>query len=224
MNKRIGSQPSTLNSLSQQFAGRFLIILAAIGAGMALILFFVGRAGAMQTQKAAQTTPTPTTVRISEAFSMGDANGESKEPTISANGRFVAYVSNATDIIITPTSPHDHIYRIDHDTNEVIQVSIGYFGAQPDNGSFNPDISSDGNFVAFETDATNLQSVAQSFTHTDIYLYDHYFYGMNGESILISAGEDSLEANGPSFSPSVSGDGRFCGFCFGCQQPCAWGH
>src|SRR5438270_7429266 len=80
----------------------------------------------------------------------------SQRPTISADGRYVAFWSNATNFDPGATDGTANAYLRDRVTGKTILVSKGYNGAQPDGESRRPVVSRDGRYVAFESAATNL--------------------------------------------------------------------
>src|SRR5213078_398325 len=77
-------------------------------------------------------------------------------PAISADGRFVAIASNATNLVGGDTNGFTDIFVRDRKTGKTRRVSLSSAGAQGDSGSFEPSISADGGFVAFTSEATNL--------------------------------------------------------------------
>ena len=118
--------------------------------------------------------------------------------TISADARFVAYES---------TTNQTQIYVTDRSSNQAILVSSAD-GLNPGNGaSFNPIISENGRFIAFETRATNLGVDTNSAA--DVYLYDRAY----GRLSLVS-GADNGHASGQraSGNPSFSLTGRIIAF------------
>src|SRR2546430_2161595 len=68
--------------------------------------------------------------------------------------------------------------------------------------SFNPSMSADGRFVAFESDANNLVTVSDSNAHRDIFVRD--LSNNRTTRVSLRSGTTSTEANGDSFNPSIS--------------------
>ena len=94
--------------------------------------------------------------RISVASDGEQANDYSLRPSISGDGRFVAFMSYAKNLV-----EHDHNHQLDvyiHDRQEKTTelVSVSTDGKAGNTKSMNPVISSDGRFVAFESFANNL--------------------------------------------------------------------
>ena len=98
-------------------------------------------------------------------------NARSDSPAISADGRYVAYRSEATNISPFATSGQSNIYRYDVQTGATMLVSISAFGGGEPNGpSTSPAISSDGRFVAFYSSATDVVLSPTSFMNA--YVFD----------------------------------------------------
>lgn len=85
------------------------------------------------------------------------ANGPSSSPSISSDGRYVAFASLATNLVSPPTTGQQ-IFRWDTATGDVILVSRDASGAHGTADSSEPSISADGRYVAFESNASNLIS------------------------------------------------------------------
>jgi hypothetical protein len=91
----------------------------------------------------------------------GPANGRSSSPAMSADGRFVAFVSSATNLIPVPSRGNvfvrDTCLGAENCTPITHPVDIAADGSAPDGASFGPvSISADGRFVAFSSTAANL--------------------------------------------------------------------
>jgi Tol biopolymer transport system component len=154
-------------------------------------------------------------VSRSDADPARTANGDSTAPAVSADGRFVAFVSTATDLVdgiqlSNPGIPRFHVFLWDRTTGEVQVVtrSAEVPGRFADDSSQLPSISADGRFVAFLSVATNLVAGqtdrAQSL---DAFLWDR----VTGQTVLVSraAGNPRAAANRSSFEALVSANGRF---------------
>ena len=92
---------------------------------------------------------TGTTRRVSVGSGGAQGNGLSVDPAISADGRFVAFASDATNLVPGDTNGADDVFVRDRQTGTTRRVSVGSGGAQGDRVSFDPAISADGRFVAF---------------------------------------------------------------------------
>lgn len=133
-------------------------------------------------------------------------NGESGNPKISGNGRFVAFHSTASNLVVNDTNGKSDIFVFDRWTQETILVSRGPEGAPANNGSFRPSISDDGMKVAFESDAYNLvpndNPPQGPATGRDIFVAD-----LLGNPIRrVSISSDGIVANRNSGYAAISGD------------------
>jgi WD40-like Beta Propeller Repeat len=97
---------------------------------------------------------------------------------------------------------------------QVIPISVGWNGTDPNGPSTSPSVTSNGRFVIFASEANNLVK-GDSNGGSDIFLRDTCI-GASSEcvpgTVRVSIGPDGLEANGASFSPAISPDGRFMVF------------
>lgn len=101
-------------------------------------------------------TVTGKTVRVSIASGGSQGNGSSVNPSISGNGRFIAFRSSASNLVPSDTNGQDDIFVHDQQTGSTSRVSITSAGTQANAWTFDPVISSDGRFVAMTSFATNL--------------------------------------------------------------------
>ena len=98
---------------------------------------------------------TGTTTRVSVASDGSQANHHSMEASVSADGRFVVFRSLASNLVADDTNNRADIFVHDRDSGQTTIVSRPP-GGQADGHSANPVISGDGQWIAFESDATNL--------------------------------------------------------------------
>jgi Tol biopolymer transport system component len=101
------------------------------------------------------------TTRLSVGPGATQATGASTQPAISADGRFVAFASTASNLV-AGASALSQIYRVDRTTGDVIRVSESAAGAAGDQASTEPAISANGDAVAFTSTAINLVADAGS--------------------------------------------------------------
>src|SRR4028118_1327881 len=99
-----------------------------------------------------------TITRVSVDSAGNQANSGSFQPSISADGRFVAFESFASNIVPGDTNSNREIFVRDTLTNTTTRVSVDSPGNQTQTfrDSYNPSISADGRFVAFYSDASNI--------------------------------------------------------------------
>ena len=97
-----------------------------------------------------------TITRVSVDSAGNQGNSGSYNPSISADGRFVAFTSFASNIVPGDTNNTYDIFVRDTLTNTTNRVSVDSAGNQADRNSDNPSISADGRFVAFTSNASNI--------------------------------------------------------------------
>ena len=148
---------------------------------------------------------TGTTERVSVS-SAGDAgNSNSYRPSISADGRFIAFQSYAKNLVVDDTNDTGDIFVHDRTTGLTERVSTSAIGVQANNYSVNPSVSSGGRYVAFGSAADNLV-LGDTNAHLDIFVHDRDT-GLTERVSVSSSGEQTN--NYYSRYPSVSADGRF---------------
>jgi Tol biopolymer transport system component len=148
-----------------------------------------------------------TTVLVSVASDGEQANYGSEISSISANGRYVAFQSDATNLVVGDTNVKTDIFVHDLSTGETTRVSIASNGTQGNNTSQNPSISADGRYVAFESWADNLVPVDTNIV-VDIFVHDL----VTGETTIVSVASDGTQGDWYSKYPSISADGRYVAF------------
>ncbi|MCJ0980828.1 S8 family serine peptidase [Rhodococcus sp. ARC_M12] len=132
--------------------------------------------------------------------------------SISGDGSRVAWQTSQLSWDDSDVSPDyglrsDRIVVADTRTRDVTTVSVAPNGEVPDNASRNAKISRDGNYVAFESVASNLVENAEAIGNAV------YIANLNNGSIrLVSADTAGIAANGGSSNPSISEDGKFVAF------------
>lgn len=153
-------------------------------------------------------TQTNTITRISIDPYGADGNGDSDYPSISADGRYVAFESNAENLVDNDTNEYADIFLRDTETNTTTIISVSTNAAQQgDFSSSKPSISANGRYVAFESYAENLVDDDNNGM-SDIFVHDTE----TGATILVSVTDDELQADNHSFAPSISADGRYVAF------------
>lgn len=95
-----------------------------------------------------------TCVNVASSGKYGNKGGGS--PSISSDGRYVAFTSAATNLVAGDTNSVNDIFVHDRQTRKTIRVSLSSSGKQADNHNYSPSISPDGHFVAFDSIASNL--------------------------------------------------------------------
>ncbi len=96
------------------------------------------------------------TTRVTRPPNRGLPNGDSSLPSISADGRFVAFASDASNLLDDDSNRASDVLLYDRDTDALTWVSRGADGSSAGGESTGPVISGDGRFVVFQSDASNL--------------------------------------------------------------------
>ena len=148
-----------------------------------------------------------TTERVSVSSNGTQGNGYSYSPSISEDGRFVAYYSDATNLVPGDTNVFEDIFVHDRQTGATERVSVSSGGGQGNLNSLNPAVNSDGRFVAFESGANNLV-VADTNNGRDVFVHDR----QTGATERVSVSSGGVQGNQSSLAPSISSDGRFVAF------------
>lgn len=158
--------------------------------------------GALSPPAAAQTT---TRISVDSAGEPADLGGQSA--AISADGRFIAYHSRSTNLVPGDSNGVEDIFCYDLLTGLTSRLSVNAAGVQGDRYSWNPSISGDGRYVAFESSATNLVPGDTNLA-TDVFVHDR----QTGLISRASVDSHGLQASGSSFGAAISADGRSVAF------------
>ena len=101
--------------------------------------------------------PTRALTLATRASTGNAVTGYTRDAKISADSRYVAFTSDASDLVQTDDNPGDDVFRYERETGKIERVSTGGAGINFDSRNvFDPAISGDGSVVAFSTDATNV--------------------------------------------------------------------
>jgi len=147
------------------------------------------------------------TTRVSVNSAGGQANADCFSPTISADGRFVAFTGVASNLVAGDANGLWDVFVHDRATGETSRVSLGTAGTDGDGNSAEPSMSADGRFVTFRSDATNLVP-GDGNAITDVFVRDRST-GVTTRASVDSAG---VQANGGSDAAVISADGRSIAF------------
>jgi DNA-binding CsgD family transcriptional regulator/dipeptidyl aminopeptidase/acylaminoacyl peptidase len=238
-------EPSALNRLWTGITG--LGWKLAVGAGAVassvVAVAIVWGLTRNETEEPAQFDPEALAIGVLTVGIDGKpANGYSTAPSISADGRYIAFESDATNLVPKDTNGHRDIFLIDRLTNETRRVSLGMGGAEANGPSFRPSISADGKWVAFDSQASNLvkddhngeldralslipDQIADVMREDaarggparihvgEIAGSDVFVVNLETEDIeLVSISSSGERGNLSSHEPSISADGRFVAF------------
>jgi len=147
------------------------------------------------------------TNRISVGPGGVDGDGGSYSPSVSADGRYVAYWSNASNLVAGDTNRTADIFLFDRRDGSTVRISVSDRGVQGDGLSSDPSISPDGRYVTFWSAADNLVA-GDTNGKRDIFLADR----AHGTLMRVSVADDGTQGDGDSYSPSVSGGGGVVAF------------
>ncbi len=155
-----------------------------------------------------------TTERVSVASDGTQGNSESHFPSLSGDGRIVAFWSLADNLVPGDTNSEFDVFVHDRATRETERVSVASDGSQG-NGGFSspgdhtafPSLSDDGRIVAFDSLADNLVP-GDTNREGDVFVHDR----ATRETERVSVASDGTQGYGESARPSLSGDGRIVAF------------
>jgi Tol biopolymer transport system component len=144
------------------------------------------------------------TILVSRGLGGSPINLGSSDPAISADGRFVAFDSNSSNLVPGDTNDIDDVFVYDMQSGKTTRVSVATNGEQGNDVSLYPSISADGRFVVFHSYATNL--VPGDTNHAlDIFMHDL----RTGTTTRISVSSSGAQANDDSgyhFAIAPQGD------------------
>ncbi len=148
------------------------------------------------------------TTLISKNSSGIPGNGDSSEPAVSGNGRFVAFWSFADNLVPDDTNGKSDIFIHDRETGETKIISKSIAGQLGDNDSNQPSISDDGLYVAFASKAGNL-ILGDVNKRADAFVHD----SKTGVMKIVSKNSIGKPGNGGGcIVPAISADGRYVAF------------
>lgn len=154
------------------------------------------------------------TTRVSVSTGNGQANGASTNPQISGNAEFIVFQSDATNLVADANASTD-VFIHQRDTSGfgffgiTDRISEDSVGIEADGPSRFPSVSADGRYVAFESEATNLDpNGGDTSPNVDIYVKDTF----TGEVQLVSVADDGTPGDGDSTVPAISADGQYVAF------------
>ena len=179
-----------------------LVVLSALAA---LVVVLLGPSAALA-------HPPGTTQRVSVSSTGTAGDDFSVRAAVSADGRFVAFWSFASNLVPGDTNGTTDVFVHDRQTATTERVSVDSRERQSVGGALDtnfgrPAISADGRFVAFASSATNLVKGDRNQT-VDVFVRDR----VAGTTERVSLTGRRTEANAESSGPALSADGRFVAF------------
>src|SRR5207249_2098029 len=131
---------------------------------------------------------------------------------LSADGRFVAFESRATNLVPGDTNNSFDIFVKDRQTGAIERASVSASGVQGNGGSYRPALSADGRFVAFWSEASTLVPDDTNASYAnggyDIFVRDR----QSGAIERVNVAADGEQALADSVTPAISADGRIVAF------------
>ncbi len=146
------------------------------------------------------------------------ANAASNSPTISDDGRYVAFVSGATDLVASdPDNGWADIFLYDCDTGDMTLISVGSGGAGANGNSANPSISGDGSLIAFDSAASNLDIPSwetDGNAKKDIFVsnWADGFYAGTCQMLRVTHDTSNGDPDGDSENPEINQVGTYIVF------------
>ncbi len=151
--------------------------------------------------------------KTTERISITDGDVQSAlggyQGLVSANGRFVAFMSDSEDLIIGDTNLSTDVFVRDRQLGTTTRVSRRNGGGQGDGGSYLQAMTPDGRYILFASDSENLIGLIDQNFSTDVYLRDT---AGSGTTTRVSVATDGTEGDLESFGGSISDDGRYVAF------------
>src|ERR1700741_4516663 len=154
--------------------------------------------------------PAQVTQRVSISTTGVPGDDDSSNASMSADGRYVAFQSSATNLIANDTNGFYDVFVHDRQSGTTDRVSVGAAGAEGNLVSYFPAISADGRYVAFYSQASNLVP-GDTWGAADTFVHDR----QSGTTERVSVDSNELEQHGGSssnFPPAISADGRYVAF------------
>ncbi|MBD2157301.1 putative Ig domain-containing protein [Leptolyngbya sp. FACHB-16] len=153
---------------------------------------------------------TKTYSRVSLSSNGEQGYSSSRSPSISADGRYISFISYSNNLVVGDTNGRDDAFLHDRQTGETIRISVDPNGNQSNTGpSWVNGISADGRYTTLSSYATNLTSDEDINNDLDVFVYDRLTQQNTRISIPFNGVADAL---GYSRSPAISDDGRYITF------------
>ena len=157
-----------------------------------------------------------TTTRVSVASDGTESNSLSLAPRISADGSLVVFHSFGSNLVADDTNNVADVFAHDRVTGTTARVSVSSTGAQGTRQSVGAQVSGDGRFVAFDSDATNLVS-GDGNGRTDVFVHDRTT-GVTERVSVSTLGGEGNNQSGFLDPPALSFDGRWVAFTSGANN------
>ncbi|HHD56882.1 MAG TPA: hypothetical protein ENK89_04300, partial [Desulfobulbaceae bacterium] len=152
-----------------------------------------------------------TTIRVSVSSSTQEANGDSSNPAVSDNGRYVVFSSDADNLIAGDTNGRMDVFVRDTLDGITTRVSVKTGGGEGNehSGAYGAALSADGRYIAFDSKAENLVN-GDTNGYRDIFLHDRSTATTTRINLRFISNEQA--ESGDSIDPAISADGRYVAF------------
>ncbi|BAY27535.1 hemolysin-type calcium-binding region [Calothrix sp. NIES-2100] len=144
------------------------------------------------------------TTRVSIANDGTQANASSSLASISADGRYIVFQSNASNLVANDINAQTDIFLYDRTTSNITRVSVASDGTEANGNNYGASISADGGYIVYSSAASNLVANDNN-NRSDVFVYDR----TTKQTTRISIASNGTEGDDSSFSPSISSDGRY---------------
>jgi len=202
----MGGKQSTFNI----FSGGSMFTRFATRGCVGLLVLMLVLVGFSTSRTVANTTQTKMEI-VSRAFNGDTKKGGGVYPVVSANGQYVAFVSGSPDLVENDTNEKVDVFVYARQTSEMTRVSVATGGGQSNGYSGNyVSISGDGQLIAFESEATNLDPDDKN-NRKDIFVHDLKTHTTK----RVSVASDGSEGDYHSSQVQISENGRYVVFVSG---------
>lgn len=194
----------------QSSTGRTSFVFTPSGVGTVTLRVVAAAAGGAPARGSAPVAVKvlpPALQRVSESSAGIQADDRSVFPTVSASGRYAAFISSATNLVPNDTNGVPDAFVRDLETRAVERVSVGSNGEQATGESVGVSISADGRYVAFDASGSNLVAGNPCGSTGCVYRHDR----VTGVTELVSVAI-SGQPTAQSYHPSISADGTKVAF------------
>lgn len=147
------------------------------------------------------------TSRVSVSSAGAQGNDRSTEPSISADGRWVAFESYASNLVFGDTNTELDVFIHDRLSGQTIRVSVDSGGVQGNDSSYQASVSSDGRYTAFSSIATNFV-FSDTNSEWDVFVHDR----QTGQTSRVTVDSAGVQGNYGGSYPSISADGIHVAF------------
>lgn len=140
--------------------------------------------------------------RIGLAPGGAEPNGDASRPVVTPDGRCVAFISSATNLVAGDTNFWSDTFLLDRSTGAIARVSIASDGTQANGTAWPRGITADGRKVSFYSGASTLVA-GDLNAAADVFVYD----AVTGETMLVSTAADGMLLPGSTVGGAMTDDG-----------------